>query len=281
MAREDLSLARIAEGHADGRAILAELGRRELAGPRSLLGVWAAEPGALRAVRTTTGWRLSGAKRWCSGSHGLDLALVTASAADGSRLFAIDPKATEVEAGSWEPIGMARTASHRLLFDDVELPDGAAIGGPDAYVRRPGFGHGGCGVAACWWGGAVGVVDGLHRAVANGAATDAASALGHAVADLTATGHALRATAAAIDERPGDLELSVRLAAELRLSVEGAARRALDRTVAALGAAGLCQDPVHSGRVADLTVYLSQLPRARAEADLGHRAAATALEIPW
>ena len=136
-------------------------------------------------------------------------------------------------------------------------------------------------MAACWWGGALGVVDGLHRAVAAGAAADAASALGRAVADLTATGHALRAAATAIDQQPGDLELSMRLAVEVRLAVERAARSALDRTVAALGAAGLCQDPVHSGRVADLTVYLSQLHRARAEADLGRRAAAATLEIPW
>ena len=181
----------IAEGHADGRAILAELDRSDLAGARSLLGVWAAEPAALQAVRTSTGWRLTGSKRWCSGSHGLDLALVTAAAEDGPRLFAIDPSATAVQAGSWQPMGMARTDSHQVLFDNVELHDDAAVGGPNAYVRRPGFGHGGCGVAACWWGGALGVVDGLHQAVVNGA-DEAASALGRAVADLTATGHALR-----------------------------------------------------------------------------------------
>ena len=34
LARQDLSLARIAEGHADGMAILAELGRADVAGPR-------------------------------------------------------------------------------------------------------------------------------------------------------------------------------------------------------------------------------------------------------
>ena len=31
------------------------------------------------------------------------------------------------------------------------------VGGPGAYVDRPGFSLGGAGIAACWYGGAVGV----------------------------------------------------------------------------------------------------------------------------
>ncbi|HEV8115915.1 MAG TPA: hypothetical protein VGP53_06730, partial [Acidimicrobiales bacterium] len=156
LGREDLSLARIAEGHADARAILVELERPDLLRQGQLLGVWAADPGDLRATRTRDGWRLQGAKRWCSGSTLLDRALVTATADDGPRLFALNPRVATAEPGSWQPMGMASTDSHRHTFDDVVASEGAAVGGPGAYVERPGFGHGGCGVAACWWGGAIG-----------------------------------------------------------------------------------------------------------------------------
>lgn len=281
LGREDLSVTRIAEGHVDAQAIVQELGRPDLLVPGQLLGVWAAEPAALRASPASGGWRLHGTKRWCSGSRSLDGALVTATAEDGVRLFALDPQVASSEAGSWLPMGMAATVSDRLTFDGVDLPADAALGEPGAYVDRPGFGHGGCGVAACWWGGALGVADGLTRAAAAGGADDVAAAIGRSVADLAAAGHALRAAAAAIDARPHDLDLSVRLAAEVRLVVERAARTVLDRTVAALGAAGLCQDPVHSGRVADLFVYLSQHHRLRAEASLGRQVGGGRLEIAW
>ncbi len=50
--------------------------------------------------------------------------------------------------------------------------------------------------------------------------------------------------------------------------------------MSALGATGLCQMPSHSQRVADLTVYLSQQPRFRAEASFGRLMAERDLGIP-
>src|ERR1700723_686785 len=67
---EDLSLARLAEGHADALAILPELGEpTPPAGSR--WGVWAAQPPgpALTARRAGRGWRLDGGKQYCSGAH--------------------------------------------------------------------------------------------------------------------------------------------------------------------------------------------------------------------
>jgi len=66
---EDLGLARLAEGHADATAVLAELDGPD-PGPGCPLGVWAAEPpwARLEARRTGAGWRLDGRKAWCSGA---------------------------------------------------------------------------------------------------------------------------------------------------------------------------------------------------------------------
>ncbi len=66
LAEEDLSLARLAEGHTDAVAILAELGARPSATGRRW-GVWAAQPPGfgLIATRTGHGWRLDGTKQYC------------------------------------------------------------------------------------------------------------------------------------------------------------------------------------------------------------------------
>lgn len=277
--RADLSVARLAEGHVDARAILAELGGSELAPPRTLLGVWAAEPGRLTATPTGGGWRLDGTKAWCSGSTALDSALVTATAPDGPRLFLVASADVHARPGSWRPMGMTATRSDTIELRGVTVDPDRAIGGPDAYVRRSGFGHGGAGVAACWWGGALGVLDGLHCACAAGAGDPAA--LGRSAAVLAAAGQALAAGAAAIDASPHDEPLAVDLAASLRIAVAHAARVALDATVEALGASGLCQHPEHSGRVADLLVYLGQ-HRDRPTAErLGAVLAGEPLELAW
>src|SRR5579859_1952082 len=78
---EDLSLARLCEGHADAVAILAELdGPRPLPGSR--WGVWAAHPPGpkLEAERRAGGWHLRGTKRYCSGARCCTHVLVTAAA---------------------------------------------------------------------------------------------------------------------------------------------------------------------------------------------------------
>ncbi len=285
IAAEDLSLARLAEGHADAIAILVELDRADLlatcGGGR--LGVWAADPGGLRAELTGQGWRLTGTKGWCSGSLGLDHALVTATAVDGPRLFVIstDDPAVVAQPGSWEPMGMAPTRSETLDFHGLDLPSAHAIGPPNAYVDRPGFGHGGAGVAACWWGGAAGVADGLHRVLAEKDSDELATAFGASIADLEAAWSALAVVAQAVDEQSEDAGLALRIAGRVRLIVEGAARRVLERTVEALGASGLCHDPQHATRVADLTVYLSQLRRRPAAADYGRMVADDRAWTPW
>jgi hypothetical protein len=76
-AREDISLAKLAEAHWDAVAILAEAGRAPQ--PGTLYAVWASEiPGqTLRLERTSDGYELSGRKPFCSGIGIVDCALIT------------------------------------------------------------------------------------------------------------------------------------------------------------------------------------------------------------
>ena len=156
----DLVLGRLAEAHADAVAILAELGG---AAPDGLWGVWAAEPPTARveAVRTGDGWVLEGRKAWCSGALVLDAALVSAHADDGRRLFAVDVADVVPVPGTWAAVGMAASGSVAVDLDRVPA---RPVGGPGAYLDRPGFWHGGAGVAACWYGGALGAARVLRTA---------------------------------------------------------------------------------------------------------------------
>ncbi|WP_202864632.1 acyl-CoA dehydrogenase [Micromonospora endolithica] len=266
LGRTDLVLARLGEGHADALAILAELGAEVApASRREPWGVWAAVPASVTASPHHARWRLDGERPWCSGAGVLSRALVTAVAADGVRLFSVDlaqPGVTPL-AGTWPAVGMAASDSRTVRFDGV-LAD--PIGDPGRYTGRPGFWHGGVGVAACWYGGAAGIADTLrHAARRRRLDPHALAHLGAVDAALTGTRAVLLSAADEIDANPtADAD---RLAHQVRATVEATAGTVVDRVGRALGAGPLCQDARHARRVADLTVYLRQ---SHAEADLAH-----------
>ena len=271
LAGEDLSLARLSEGHADAIAILAELG-----GPRprpgSRWGVWAANPPGpnVTASRQRGMWVLQGTKQYCSGARICTNALVTAAADDGPRLFAVAVGNLQPQEDSWPATGMAGSDTLNVGFRTVP---GVPIGPPGGYVNRPGFSHGGAGVAACWYGGARAVGRTLLSAAAK---RDIGP---HALAHLGAVDLALRTARAAlnqaaheIDADPGDRRSEGALRAlRVRTLTEAVASDVLTRTGRALGAGPLSHDEAHSRAVADLTVYLRQHHAERDLALLGER----------
>jgi hypothetical protein len=252
LAEEDLSLARLGEGHFDALAILAEL-NGPLPAPADRWAVWAAKPAALEVEEG----RVSGVRPYCSGARVCTRALVTA----GDLLFAVPPG--EPVEGTWPATGMAASDSLDVRFDGVP---GEQVGPPGAYTERPGFHHGGIGVAAVWYGGA--------RAVARPllAARDP-HALAHLGAvDLALTGakQALERAAAEIDADPLDRKgRAAARALRVRSLVAEVAAEVLDRTGRALGAGPLSHDEAHARRVADLTVYIRQHHAERDLAALG------------
>lgn len=266
IATQDLARARLAEGHLDARAILAEL-RVDVPGGL-VWGVWAAEPHLLRAERSRDGWQLRGEKRWCSGSTGLDRALVTATADDGPRLFVVDPRDLFPLPHSWPALAMSATASVTMRFD-LTVNEQAAIGAPGAYVGRPGFWHGSAGVAACWYGGTLAIAARLREAAdrADSGRLDAVS--GRVRAQLENVGALLAHGADEIDRTPNDRGAANARALRLRIAAEDAARWVILETARALGPSPLAFEPVHARRVADLELYLCQLRPELAAAELG------------
>ena len=119
-------------------------------------------PGSrLEAVRRSRGVAVTGTKQFCSGSTVVDQALVTAHASDGRRLFMLplNRAGVHVEAAGWATTAFASTATGTVQIA-VDLPETVRrSGAPDFYLTRPGFWHGAVAVAACWAGGARGLVD--------------------------------------------------------------------------------------------------------------------------
>jgi len=269
LAGEDLSLARLAEGHADAVAILAELGGPPPE-PGRRWGVWAANPPGPNVTATRRGgtWLLHGTKQYCSGARICTDALVTAATGDGARLFAVATGLLEPNPGSWPATGMAGSDTLDVGFPGIAA---VAVGPPDGYTNRPGFSHGGVGVAACWYGGARGVARALLSAASKrDVGPHALAHLGAVDLGLRTARAALEAAADEIDADPGDLRGEGPLrAARVRALTEAVATDVLTRTGRALGAGPLGHDEAHSRAVADLTVYLRQHHAERDLARLG------------
>lgn len=269
LAGEDLSLARLAEGHVDAVAILAELGAA-VPPPGSRWGVWAAQPPGpgLTAARSGPQWRLDGTKQYCSGAHSCTDALVTATAPDGYRLFAVSTRELRPVPGSWPATGMAASDTLDVRFAHIAADP---VGEPGSYTGRPGFAHGGVGVAACWYGGARAIGRTLLTAAAQrDVGPHALAHLGAVDIALSTAKAALETAADEIDADPEDRKEGGRLRAlRVRALVEAVSTEVMHRVGRALGAGPLCRDEAHSRRVADLTVYLRQHHAERNLAELG------------
>jgi alkylation response protein AidB-like acyl-CoA dehydrogenase len=291
----DLGLVKLFEGHTDALAILAELhGPTPPAASR--WAVWAAEPPDARVqavnpakagIRSDEGQvRLTGTKAWCSGARSVSHALVTAWLDEAPVLVAVamDQASIAIDTSKWQAVGMQATASADVCFDDTPA---TLVGAPHAYVRRPGFWHGGAGIAACWYGAAAQIGRTLRDACAQRADPHRLAHLGAVEVALQAAAAVLRETAAHIDANP--LADAQREATRVRLVVEEAATAVMHHATRTLGAGPLCRDARFARALADLPVFLRQSHAERDLAALGELVASAhggdtptyAGDAPW
>lgn len=287
VAAEDVALARTVEPHLDALSVLAQAGIDAPAD--STWGVFAAEgPGLqLDAHRTADAgpdpFLLTGTKPWCSLASTLSHALVTAHVGADRQLFAVDLRHEGVHAHdeAWVARGMPDVPSGPVDFRAVPA---RAVGDPGWYLHRPGFAWGGIGVAACWWGGAVGLARVLRdHAAARPDSELLRAALGAVVADLEDAEDAVAGAARRIDATAGAAATAEEATAtpdEVTASADEATarpdedwallaqvvrsrvRRAVDavtsRVVGAIGPGPLTSDPAVAARAADLGLYVLQ-----------------------
>ena len=270
IAATDLGAARAIEPHLDAIAILHEAGADDLRTIGSTWGVFAAEGG--EPLRFANGV-LDGTKQWCSLADRLDAALVTATLENGDRqLFAVDLRHAGIGVieGAWHSRGLSEVPSGPVRFAAVPA---TPVGGSGWYLSRPGFTWGGIGVAACWYGGAIGIA----RTVYANAVNDFALAHLGAIDELLSCCRlALDDAAALVDSG----EANSITAKRVRATVARAAEEIIARAGHALGPAPLALDAPHAKRVADLGIYIRQHHAEKDQASLG-RALLDLEGAPW
>ena len=275
IAGHDLCVAKVVEAHYDAQAILDDLGTAPME-QGALAAVWAAEgPQATLRFDPASG-TVSGVKPWCSGAGLVDVALVTAASEAGSRLVQVRVDAPGVQhlPQSWHATGMGGIPSGSVEFAEVPAEP---LGEPGAYLARPGFWHGGAGIAACWYGAAVALAEPVHRSQRATKDPQQAALLGKVDMTLRSAAALMRELAAAIDDAPSRAHQTDVL--RLRSVVERSCTHVLDAVGRALGPAPMCLDPAHARRWSDLTVFIRQSHADRDWAELG-RAIHTE-ETPW
>ena len=280
----DLALAKLYEGHLDAVAILSEADLAAL-GATGLWGTWCAEaPAARLAVRhSDRGFLLSGRKAWCSGAADVSHALVSCWNDAGEACLAavaLDQPGVTVTDVGWNAVGMAGSRSVDVLFDGAVA---TVVGAPGFYVDRPGFWHGGAGVAAVWYGAAQALGATLHASIAQRLAAGQPvdvhrlTQVGEVDVALRTTAALLRAAAQEIDAAP--FHNGMVRALRVRLAVEQCADKVLHAVGRALGAGPLCKDARIARLFADLPVFLRQ---SHAERDLETLGRAICTEsAPW
>lgn len=267
IARRDLSLARIAEAHADALAILAEAGRV----PRddALYGVWASEaPRApVLARRLCSGeWQLDGLKHYCSGATFVSAALITARVGDAVLLFdvALGQPGVAIQDSTWATPAFADTQTRAVSFTDVRVTGDHLLGNDNWYLARPGFWHGAIGPAACWAGGAASLVD--AATALNRSDPHSRAHLGAMQAMSWGLSTLLEKAGDEIDADPHDLRHEARRRAlQLRHLVERWCAEILDRFGRATGPQLLAYDSQMARQHMALTLYIRQ---CHAERDL-------------
>lgn len=161
---QDLAACKLAEAHWDALTILQDL---EVSLPQQarIWSVWAAEnPGsALRLQPGAAGDVLVGSKSWCSGADITTHALLTCEDAQGQPCLAmVDMRAPgiAIESQDWQALGMRNVQTPRLRFAHTPA---RLLGARSVYLQRPGFWHGGAGIAACWYGAACEIAQVLRQ----------------------------------------------------------------------------------------------------------------------
>ncbi|MEG3124252.1 acyl-CoA dehydrogenase [Sphingomonas sp. GB1N7] len=281
VARRDLPLARLFEGHIDARQIVARYASskiaREVEASGGVFGVWnAALPGEPLRIDKE---RLSGGKSFASGAGVLNFALAGADMAEGNRLVLIDldTSAPAIDRDWWKVVGMQRSETHVVRWNDAPVTSFHLIGEPGDYAREPFFSGGALRFVACHAGGVAALFDHVRdHLVTMDRAGDPHQA-GRLAELYVATASATETVRTAAEQ--WTTPAFVEYVAAARITVGACAERALMVAQAAIGVPGLFVDHPLSAALTDLMVYLRQ-PMPDAQRMRVGKAAADGILVP-
>lgn len=271
IARRDLSVGRLAEAHVDAVQILGEAG--VAADPARLCGVWASEHPRHRVRAALSGGGrllLEGTKSFSSGATLVNDALVTATTDDGPLLVRVAVDAIEpgrIDTSGWLTPALADTATATVDLTGIVVGAEDVIGPPGWYLDRPGFWHGAVGPAACWAGGAAGLVD--HALEHPPDDPLGRAHLGAIVARIWSVAAVLDSAGREVDaldlDKPEPTAASRHRALTVRVTIDDACAEIQERFGRALGPRPLVADPGMISLDQALRVYRRQ---SHAERDM-------------
>jgi alkylation response protein AidB-like acyl-CoA dehydrogenase len=147
------SAGRIFEGHVNAAQLVARCGterqrerlERDLADSH-VFAVWnTQDTDGVRIEDVDDAFVLKGAKTWASGAGTITRALITALLPNGLLqmcLVPMDRVQAAIDRSAWQPMGMERSDSFRVVFDGVKLSSDDLIGRPQDYEAQPWFSGG-------------------------------------------------------------------------------------------------------------------------------------------
>ncbi len=281
--RRDLPLGRLFEGHIDAVQIVLRYGAQSqrialtnALAAGAVLGVWGAalegEP-----LRLSSGL-LTGGKSYASGADICTHALVTADADDGQQLILIELNANPptIDRAWWRTVGMQRSGSHIVLWNDANIGPAQLIGQPNAYAREPWFSGGALRFAAVQAGGVAALFDHTrtHLLARNRAGNPhQAGRLAELLRLAEAAAASVRRAAKMWFNAPDD---AIRLAwvAAARVAVLEAGERACVVAEQAVGLQGRFATHPLAAATTDLATYLRQSAPDAQRMAVGNAAAA-------
>jgi alkylation response protein AidB-like acyl-CoA dehydrogenase len=288
VARADGSVGRILDGHFNGVERVSLLAPEPLrtaeleavAAGKLLLGVWGADPipgegEPARLVHDGRGARLFGVKTFCSGSTGLDRALVLVRGpVPGPPLLAYISlsEGVNVDTTWFNGAGMRASESHRVVFDGT--PVLAVLGEPGELLREPYFSRDAIRTAVTWAGISDTAVDAaldvLAAKTGGGEPEDLVSLAAGRM--LTARGTIDSWLASAADSADTDPSSLPGISTQLREAVALSCRRILDEASRAVGSHPFAvSGPLDRAR-RDLELFLLQHRLEPALVRLGRQA---------
>ncbi|MFN0089922.1 MAG: acyl-CoA dehydrogenase family protein [Acidimicrobiales bacterium] len=178
-----------------------ELAREVFLGGAAVAGSGAAGD----ATPVPGGWRVSGRWRWCSGAPWASWLTLNALGDDGRAFtFAVPAAEARIDAATWDPPGLAATASCDVTLDEAVVPrrrtfvvDPAAPVRPEPVFRTPFLSFAQATMAAVSLGCAARAVEEFTRLARAKRPHGSAEALGESAAAREALGRAAAETGAA------------------------------------------------------------------------------------
>jgi alkylation response protein AidB-like acyl-CoA dehydrogenase len=220
----------------------------EVVQKRMVIATAVSEPGqdltwpSAIAIRTDSGWRISGRKIFCTMSPAADLLYVTVSFVDSDDQYlygyARIPKDAPgvIVHNDWDALGMRASGSHSLTLDNVEVPASALPGGFRAGSLTAGYMEGN-------------LTAGLLHASSSLGIAEAASAC---VMEMLA-----KKRSGSERERPRDIVLAAEAYADL------SAMRALISRTGSLIDDYYADHPASDGRVEEITAIFTEVQTAK------------------